>query len=61
MAGVEAQLSVFAYQAAGMVAGQLECTATEALGRLRAVAAAGDKSLDDVAFDVINGDLRFDA
>jgi hypothetical protein len=45
--------------AAGMVKVQLATTIEHALAQLRAVAFAQDRSVDDVAADVIEGRLRF--
>ena len=49
------------HQAAGMVAAQLEVSVREALVRLRAYAFGHDRSLTDVARDVVDRKLRFDA
>lgn len=49
------------HQAAGMVAAQLGTTVTIALIRLRAYAFGHDRSLPDVAADVVARTLRFDA
>lgn len=49
------------HQAAGMVAAQLDNTVTLALIRLRAYAFGNDRSLSDVAKDVVARTLRFDA
>jgi hypothetical protein len=47
------------HQASGMVAAQLEVTLAHALVRLRAFAFAHDRSLDDIAEDVVGRALRF--
>ena len=47
------------HQAVGMVAVQLDTTATDALARLRAHAFAANRSLDDVARDVVARVLDF--
>jgi hypothetical protein len=49
------------HQAAGMVAAQLDVSVTQALIRLRAYAFGNDRSLTDVARDVVARNLRFDA
>jgi GAF domain-containing protein len=49
------------HQASGMVAAQLEVTVAQALIRLRAHAFGNDRSLTDVARDVVDRRLRFDA
>jgi GAF domain-containing protein len=49
------------HQAAGMVAVQLDVGVTHALIRLRAYAFGNDRSLTDVARDVVARNLRFDA
>ena len=49
------------HQATGMVAAQLEVTVGQALIRLRAHAFGNDRSLTDVARDVVDRRLRFDA
>jgi len=48
------------HQAAGMVAAQLDITVGQALIRLRAHAFGNDRSLPDVARDVVARTLRFD-
>ena len=48
------------HQATGMVAAQLDADVRTALGRLRAYAWSRDRSLDDVADDVVARRLRFD-
>jgi len=48
------------HQAAGMVAAQLDTTITLALIRLRAYAFGNNRSLSDVAADVVARTLRFD-
>jgi hypothetical protein len=49
------------HQAAGMVAAQLEVSVAQALIRLRAYAFGNDKALTQVARDVVDRRLRFDA
>lgn len=49
------------HQASGMVAGQLDVTVGQALLRLRAYAFGQDRPLADVARDVVERRLRFDA
>lgn len=49
------------HQAAGMVAAQLDISVREALVRLRAHAFGNERSLTDVATDVVFRTLRFDA
>lgn len=49
------------HQAAGMVAAQLEVSVGQALLRLRAHAFGNDRLLTDVARDVVDRRLRFDA
>lgn len=49
------------HQASGMVAAQLEVTVSRALIRLRAHAFGNNRSLTDVARDVVDRRLRFDA
>ncbi len=49
------------HQASGMVAAQLEVPVSRALIRLRAYAFGNDRSLTDVARDVVDRRLRFDA
>ena len=46
-------------QAAGMVAAQLGCDRTEALGRLKVRAAATGATLENLASDVLDGIARF--
>ena len=48
------------HQASGMVAAQLDATVSQALIRLRAHAFGNDRSLTDVARDVVDRRLRFD-
>ena len=47
------------HQAAGMVAAQLDVSVGQALVRLRAYAFANDRSLTEVARDVVERTLRF--
>jgi GAF domain/ANTAR domain len=49
------------HQASGMVSAQLDIDVAEALVRLRAYAFANNRPLTDVAIDVVNRRLRFDA
>ncbi|MDZ7674087.1 MAG: GAF and ANTAR domain-containing protein [Acidimicrobiales bacterium] len=49
------------HQASGMVAAQLDVTVSQALIRLRAHAFGNDQPLTDVARDVVDRRLRFDA
>jgi AmiR/NasT family two-component response regulator len=48
------------HQAQGMVSVQADCSLDEALALMQATASATDKTLDDVADDVIGRRLRFD-
>lgn len=48
------------HQASGMVAAQLDVSVGQALVRLRAYAFGNDRSLTDVAKDVVARNLRFD-
>ena len=52
-------LRLVVHQATGMVAEQVGITVTEALIRLRAYAFAQDRTLTDVANDVVSGAFRF--
>jgi GAF domain-containing protein len=47
------------HQAAGMVAVQADCSVVEALVRLRAFAFRNERSIDDVADEVVRRRLRF--
>ena len=49
------------HQASGMVAAQLDVTVSQALIRLRAYAFGNNRTLTDVARDVVDRRLRFDA
>ena len=49
------------HQASGMVAAQLEVSVGQALIRLRAHAFGNERTLTDVARDVVDRRLRFDA
>ena len=49
------------HQATGMVAAQLDVTVSQAFVRLRAHAFGNDRTLTDVAMDVVDRRLRFDA
>jgi hypothetical protein len=59
--GAGADFHYVVHQAAGMVAAQLGASVREALVRLRAYAFGNDLSLTDVAKDVVERKLRFDA
>jgi len=59
--GAGADFHYVVHQAAGMVAVQLEVSVGQALLRLRAYAFGNDRSLTDVARDVVARKLRFDA
>ena len=48
------------HQATGMISAQLDCGMGEALVRLRGRAFATERALDQVATDVVTGELRFD-
>ena len=48
------------HQATGMISAQLDCAIGEALVRLRGRAFAIDRTIDEVATDVVTGDLRFE-
>ena len=48
------------HQATGMILVQLDTTATIAYARLQAFAYASGRAIQDVARDVVNGDLTFD-
>ncbi len=48
------------HQATGMISAQLDCALGEALVRLRGHAFATDQPIDQVAGDVVGGQLRFD-
>jgi hypothetical protein len=48
------------HQATGMISAQLDCAMGEALVRLRGRAFANDRAIDQVAAEVVSGDLRFD-
>ena len=58
-AGADFQYVV--HQASGMVAAQLDVSVAVALIRLRAYAFGNDRTLVDVARDVVARELRFDA
>jgi hypothetical protein len=55
-----ADLLFVVHQAAGMVSVQLDVSVGEALVRLRSFAFVNDRSLDDIARDVVARRLRFD-
>jgi hypothetical protein len=59
--GAGADFHYVVHQASGMVAAQLEVSVGQALLRLRAYAFGNDRSLTDVAKDVVERKLRFDA
>jgi hypothetical protein len=48
------------HQATGMISVQLDCAIGEALVRLRGRAFATDQALDEVAADVVTGEMRFE-
>jgi GAF domain-containing protein len=48
------------HQATGMISVQLGCAIGEALARLRGRAFANEQPIDQVAADVVTGQLRFD-
>ena len=48
------------HQATGMISAQLDCAMGEALVRLRGRAFANDRAIDQVAAEVVSGNLRFD-
>ena len=58
--GAGADFHYVVHQASGMVAAQLEVSVREALVRLRAYAFGNDRSLTDVAKEVVDRKLRFD-
>jgi GAF domain-containing protein len=58
--GAGADFHYVVHQASGMVAAQLEVSVGQALLRLRAYAFGNDRSLTDVAKDVVARTLRFD-
>jgi hypothetical protein len=55
-----AEFQYVVHQASGMVAAQLDVNVAQALIRLRAHAFGNDRSLTDVARDVVARTLRFD-
>ncbi len=57
--GAGADFHYVVHQAAGMVAAQLGVSVRDALVRLRAHAFGNDRSLTDVARDVVDRRLRF--
>jgi hypothetical protein len=57
----DANFQYVVHQASGMVAAQLEVTVGQALIRLRAHAFGNNRTLTDVARDVVDRRLRFDA
>jgi hypothetical protein len=48
------------HQATGMVSAQLDCGIGEALVRLRGHAFGAERPIEQVAADVVTGDLRFE-
>ena len=48
------------HQATGMISVQLDCAIGEALVRLRGCAFASDRPLEEVAADVVTGEMRFE-
>ena len=58
---VNADFQYVVHQASGMVAAQLDVSVGQALIRMRAHAFGNDRSLTDVARDVVDRRLRFDA
>jgi hypothetical protein len=58
---VNADFRYVVHQASGMVAAQLNVTVSQALLRMRGYAFGNDRSLTDVARDVVDRRLRFDA
>jgi hypothetical protein len=58
--GAGADFHYVVHQASGMVAAQLQVSVREALVTLRAYAFGNDRSLTDVAKDVVDRKLRFD-
>ncbi len=58
--GAGADFHYVVHQASGMVAAQLQASVREALVTLRAYAFGNDRSLTDVAKDVVDRKLRFD-
>jgi hypothetical protein len=57
----DADFHYVVHQATGMVAAQLEVSVGQALIRLRAYAFGNDRPLAEVARDVVDRSLRFDA
>jgi AmiR/NasT family two-component response regulator len=58
--GPEEHLSYRIHQATGMVAAQVGCDIDEALARLRIRATATGRTLEDMALDVLDREVRFD-
>jgi hypothetical protein len=58
--GASADFHYVVHQASGMVSAQLGVSVRDALVRLRAYAFGSDRSLTDVATDVVDRKLRFD-
>lgn len=56
-----ADFQYIVHQASGMVAAQLDVSVGQALIRMRAHAFGNDRTLTDVARDVVDRRLRFDA
>jgi GAF domain-containing protein len=59
--GAGADFHYVVHQASGMVAAQLEVSVGHAMVRLKAYAFGNDRSLTDVAHEVVDRKLRFDA
>ena len=57
--GAHATTSMVVHQAAGMVMGQLDSSIEEAMVRLRAAAFAENRTVNELAVDVVNGDRHF--
>jgi hypothetical protein len=49
------------HQATGMVSAQLNCDVVDAMNRLVLYSEETERSLEEVAADVINGVIRFDS
>ncbi len=57
----ESDYRIIVHQATGMISAQLDCGVEEALVRLRGRAFATERSIDEVARDVVEGIVSFDA
>lgn len=57
--GPEDNLSYRIHQATGMVAAQVDCDIDEALARLRIRGRATGQTLEQIALDVLDGEIRF--